>query len=45
MTKRKRVPMVVKVHDSDLKQLSPGSKGSIKDQQTLDYWIALARLH
>lgn len=42
--KRKRLTGVAKMPDPHLKDGPPGREGSIKDQQSLDFWIALARL-
>ena len=43
--KRKRLPLVAKVHDLHLKDGPWSRDGSIKDQHSLDFWIALARIH
>ena len=43
--KRKRLSAVAKMHDPHVKDEPSGRERSIKDQQSLDFWIALARLH
>ena len=43
--KRKKSPLVRKVHGTELRDLPHEKAASLKDQQSIDYWIALAQLH